>query len=137
MMEFFEDSNLEPPADYEFEDENYPPIEEEIDYDYNEFYNSQMMAPFTLEEILHHCIEPTLSDGFRHVGKIIIWCIIFRISDAGMVFCFGLLSVCWSSSACCRLALADLDVVFGRRRLAVAKQRLSPLGYRSAECIPS
>ena len=78
-MEFFEDSNLEPPADYEFEDENYPPIEEEIDYDYNEFYNSQMMAPFTLEEILHHCIEPTLSDGFRHVGKIIIWCIIFRI----------------------------------------------------------
>ena len=79
-MEFFEDSNLEPPPDFvdEFED-TYAPLEEEVDYDYEEFYNSQMMAPFTLEEILHHCIEPTLSDGFRHVGKIIIWCIIFRI----------------------------------------------------------
>ena len=79
-MEFFEDSNLEPPTDFvdEFED-TYAPLEEEVDYDYEEFYNSQMMAPFTLEEILHHCIEPTLSDGFRHVGKIVIWCIIFRI----------------------------------------------------------
>ena len=41
-MEFFEDSNLEPPPDFvdEFED-TYAPLEEEVDYDYEEFYNSQ------------------------------------------------------------------------------------------------
>jgi len=38
------------------------------------------LSPFTVAEILHHCIEPTLMDGVKHTGKIIIWCVIFRIT---------------------------------------------------------
>jgi len=38
------------------------------------------LAPFSFSEILEHCIEPTLTDGLKHMGKIIAWCIIFRIS---------------------------------------------------------
>ena len=78
-MEFFEDSNIEAPEfDHEFEDFN-EPIDEEIDYDYEEFYNSQLMTPFTFNEILENCIEPTLSDGSKFVGRVIIYCILFRI----------------------------------------------------------
>ena len=36
------------------------------------------LAPFSVSEILEHCIEPTLTDGLKHMGKIIIWCVIFR-----------------------------------------------------------
>ena len=37
------------------------------------------LAPFSVAEILEHCIEPTLTDGIKHMGKIIVWCIIFRV----------------------------------------------------------
>ena len=37
------------------------------------------LAPFTFSEILEHCLEPTLRDGLVHVGKLIFWCIAFRI----------------------------------------------------------
>lgn len=36
------------------------------------------LAPFSVSEILEHCIEPTLTDGIKHMGKIIVWCIVFR-----------------------------------------------------------
>lgn len=36
------------------------------------------LAPFSVSEILEHCIEPTLTDGLKHMGKIIVWCVIFR-----------------------------------------------------------
>jgi len=36
------------------------------------------LAPFSVSEILEHCIEPTLTDGMKHMGKIIVWCIVFR-----------------------------------------------------------
>ena len=36
------------------------------------------LAPFSVSEILEHCIEPTLTDGLKHMGKIIILCVIFR-----------------------------------------------------------
>jgi len=38
------------------------------------------LAPFSVSEILEHCIEPTLTDGMKHMGKIIIWCLIFRMA---------------------------------------------------------
>jgi len=38
------------------------------------------LSPFTVSEILHHCIEPTLTDGVKHTGKIIVWCVIFRLT---------------------------------------------------------
>jgi hypothetical protein len=28
------------------------------------------LAPFTLSEILQHCIEPTVTDGFKHMSKV-------------------------------------------------------------------
>ena len=28
---------------------------------------------------MEHCIEPTVSDGLKHMGKIIVWCLLFRI----------------------------------------------------------
>jgi len=39
------------------------------------------LAPFTISEILEHCIEPTLTDGVKHMGKIIVWCLIFRMAS--------------------------------------------------------
>ena len=30
------------------------------------------LAPFSVSEILEHCIEPTLTDGMKHMGNIII-----------------------------------------------------------------
>ena len=36
------------------------------------------LAPFSVSEILEHCIEPTLTDGIKHMGKIIVWCMVFR-----------------------------------------------------------
>merc|ERR1719357_1891395 len=39
------------------------------------------LAPFTISEILEHCIEPTLTDGVKHMGKIIAWCLIFRMAS--------------------------------------------------------
>ena len=37
------------------------------------------LAPFSVSEIMEHCIEPTVSDGLKHMGKIIVWCLLFRI----------------------------------------------------------
>ena len=37
------------------------------------------LAPFSVAEILEHCIEPTVTDGLRHMGKIIVWCLLFRL----------------------------------------------------------
>lgn len=38
------------------------------------------LTPFTVSEILEHCIEPTLRDGVKHMGKIIAWCVFFRLA---------------------------------------------------------
>jgi len=37
------------------------------------------LAPFSVSEIMEHCIEPTVTDGLKHMGKIIVWCLLFRI----------------------------------------------------------
>jgi len=37
------------------------------------------VSPFSFAEILEHCIEPTVKDAFSHIGKLIFWCMIFRI----------------------------------------------------------
>ena len=37
------------------------------------------LAPFSFEDILKHCLEPTVKDGLQHVGKVILWCVVFRI----------------------------------------------------------
>lgn len=41
------------------------------------------LAPFSVSEILEHCIEPTMTDGLKHMGKIIVWCVIFRVVTQG------------------------------------------------------
>jgi len=38
------------------------------------------LAPFSVAEILEHCIEPTLTDGMKHMGKILAWCLVFRLA---------------------------------------------------------
>jgi len=37
------------------------------------------LSPFSFSEILEHCLEPTIRDGAAHIGKLIFWCIVFRI----------------------------------------------------------
>lgn len=37
------------------------------------------LAPFSLMEMLEHCVDPTIRDGIRHMGKIVVWCLVFRI----------------------------------------------------------
>jgi len=39
-----------------------------------------------ITELLELCIEPTVRDGFSHVGKLLLWCFLFRAStQIGMV----------------------------------------------------
>jgi len=38
------------------------------------------LAPFSVSQILEHCIEPTVTDGLKHMGKIIVWCLLFRFA---------------------------------------------------------
>ena len=78
-MEFFDDAGPFPGLDdhdiqyYDYQSPN------EEDVDYEDFFNSNMMSPFSFNEILEHCIEPTLTDGLKYIGKIIAWCLVFRI----------------------------------------------------------
>ena len=37
------------------------------------------LAPFSFSESLEHCLEPTVKDGLAHVGKLVFWCMVFRI----------------------------------------------------------
>ena len=72
-------------SDYEFTDEELA----EPDFYVDRYFSSMDLeddemgggglTPFSVSEILEHCIEPTLSDGLKHMGKIIIWCVIFRV----------------------------------------------------------
>jgi hypothetical protein len=56
-------------------DQFYPPQDEFEDED-----DGGGLAPFSLSEILEHCIEPTVTDGFKHMSKILVWSLIFRLS---------------------------------------------------------
>lgn len=76
-MEFFHDSGAKPPEDgyevfYDDHFEELPP--EDLDYE-DEF----AQAAFTFNEILENCLIPTLEQGYGHIGKVIIWCAIFRV----------------------------------------------------------
>lgn len=33
-----------------------------------------------VSELLELCIEPTVRDGLSHVGKLLLWCFLFRAS---------------------------------------------------------
>ena len=85
-MEFYKDMNIKPPDQHHiFYDENYgPPFSEEdiLEYDYEDF----APMPFSLAEIVENCLIPTLEQGYGHVGKVIIWCIIFRIATQSCKF---------------------------------------------------
>ena len=35
---------------------------------------------YSFPEILEHCIEPTVRSALAHVGKLIVWCVIFRVT---------------------------------------------------------
>merc|ERR1711936_862667 len=59
-------------------DRYYPGME--MDEDEIEDFGGGGLAPFSISEILEHCIEPTLTDGLKHMGKIIAWCFIFRLA---------------------------------------------------------
>ena len=45
------------------------------------------LAPFSVSEIMEHCIEPTVTDGLKHMGKIIVWCLLFRIVTQTVEVC--------------------------------------------------
>merc|ERR1711936_280447 len=60
-------------------DRYYPGME--MDEDEIEDFGGGGLAPFSISEILEHCIEPTLTDGLKHMGKIIAWCFVFRMAS--------------------------------------------------------
>ena len=74
--EYEDESELLEPEDYV--DQYYHHVDHMMDQEGLDDLDNGL-SPFTMSEILHHCIEPTLSDGLKHTGKIIVWCIIFRI----------------------------------------------------------
>lgn len=38
------------------------------------------LDPRSLEEIVEHCLEPTVSGAAAHVGKLLFWCLVFRVA---------------------------------------------------------
>ena len=61
----------------EYEDDQYAAVMDDEDLDYVD----PIYPGFTsFAEILEYCIEPTLRDGLLHVGKLVVWCIVFRIA---------------------------------------------------------
>jgi len=72
-------------SEFEIDEEAYVEPEFYVDqfYDQNDFDDLDedgSLSPFSFAEILEHCIEPTVTDGFKHMSKILIWSLIFRIS---------------------------------------------------------
>ena len=37
-------------------------------------------SPYSFPEILEDCIEPTVRDTLAVVGKLVVWCVIFRVT---------------------------------------------------------
>ena len=72
-MEFFSDLNIKPPPDENFiyHEEYYAPNQEDFEYDYEDF----APIPYSFNEILENCLLPTLEQGLKHVGPVIIWCV--------------------------------------------------------------
>ena len=64
------------PEELMYEYEHYEPGFDDYDYD----DGKSGLTPFTFNQILEHCIEPTVKDGLKHVGKAIIWCVLFRLT---------------------------------------------------------
>ena len=72
-------------GDYEFTDEELAEPDFYVDRYFPDLMDMEEgdmegggLAPFSVSEILEHCIEPTMTDGLKHMGKIILWCVIFR-----------------------------------------------------------
>ena len=95
--------------EYDYDSDHYAkPIDEEVDYgDYyvtdsdgnmEDVFNEDGFAPFTLTQIYEHCLVPHLLDAIRHVGKLVFWCVMFRIlTQAGNRATGG---ICLSLSHC-------------------------------------
>ena len=68
----------------EGENDFYPdfyPDNEVLDEDALSPWNEQSgLPPMLVYKLFSTCIEPTLSDGLKHAGKALAWCVIFRIS---------------------------------------------------------
>ena len=77
--------------EYDYDQDIYAkPIEEGVDYhdyyaggdsndDMEDVFNGDGFAPFTLTQIYENCLVPNLLDAIRHVGKLVFWCIMFRV----------------------------------------------------------
>ena len=76
--------------EYDYDPDLYAKPLEEMDY--QEYYDGEtdsdmeggftgdgFMAPFSLAYIYEHCLIPNMLDAFRHVGKLVLWCVMFRI----------------------------------------------------------
>ena len=72
-------------GEYEFSEEEFA----EPDFYVDRYFPDPMdmeemegggLAPFSVSEILEHCIEPTVKSALAHVGKLIVWCVIFRVT---------------------------------------------------------
>jgi len=70
-------------AEYEIQEGEYADPEFYVDRFYEQEDIEELhgggLAPFSISEILEHCIEPTVTDGFKHMSKILIWSLIFRL----------------------------------------------------------
>ena len=69
------------------------------DYDYPGGGAAGSSSSFA--DILEQCIEPTVRDAFLHIGKLLFWCLIFRIatqSSKKKLFYFILFPLCSTTS---------------------------------------
>ena len=74
--------NSEPEFLVHYEDDPYPPMSEEYDYeDYDEFISKHgpVFSPYSFDEILENCIIPNATDGLKMIGPVVFWCVVFRI----------------------------------------------------------
>ena len=76
--------------EYDYDQDIYAKALEEEDYheyyqgdingDMEDYFDGDDLDPsLTLKQIYEHCLKPHLLDGIRHVGKLVFWCIMFRI----------------------------------------------------------
>ena len=78
-MEYDYDQNVyaKPLGEDEYQDYYYSDHDGAMDQ--NVGFGEDGFAPFTLTQIYEHCLIPNLLDAIRHVGKLLFWCIMFRV----------------------------------------------------------
>jgi len=63
-----------------YEDEGeYPVLQEEERPEWADTDGDPWRQAMSVAEVLEHCVAPTVESGAAHVGKVVAWCVVFRI----------------------------------------------------------